>query len=57
MTYLYDTFYTLWQSLFGTNFNEPSIIQLASVVSVFAFVGFIIRVIGRIPIFKKRRGE
>lgn len=54
MIYLYDAFYGLWQSLFGSNLNEPSIIQLLAVVSVIGFVGWIINIIGKIPIFKKR---
>ena len=54
MIYLYDAFYGLWQSLFGPNLNEPSIIQLLAVVSVIGFVGWIINIIGKIPIFKKR---
>lgn len=52
MVYLYDTFYALWQSLFGPNLTEPTVIELLSVVSVIGLVGWIIRIIGRIPIFK-----
>lgn len=54
MIYLYDTFLALWQSLFGPNFTEQSIIELLAVVSTIGVVGWIISCIGRIPIFKKR---
>ena len=55
MTYLFDAFMALWQSLFGPNLTEQSIIELLSVVSVIGFVGWIINIIGRIPIFRKKR--
>ena len=54
MIYLFDTFKALWQSLFGPNLTEQSLIELLAVVSVIGFVGWIINIIGRIPIFKKR---
>lgn len=53
MTYLYDVFLSLWQNLFGPNLTERSIIELLAIVSVIGFVAWIIRVIGRIPIFGK----
>lgn len=54
MIYLYDVFLSLWQNLFGPNLTEQSIVQLLAVVSVIGVVGWIISVIGRIPIFRKR---
>ena len=54
MTYLYDVFLSLWSSLFGPNLTERSVIELLAVVSVIGVVGWIIRIIGRIPIFGKR---
>ena len=54
MAYLYDTYISLWQSLFGPNLTEQSIIELLAVVSVIGTVGWILRIIGKIPIFKKR---
>lgn len=54
MIYLYDAFYALWQSLFGPNLTEQSIIQLLAVVSVIGFVGWILRIIAKIPIFRGR---
>lgn len=52
MTYLYDTYLLLWQSLFGPNLTEQSIIELLAVISVIGTVGWIIRCIGRIKLFR-----
>lgn len=54
MTYLYDAFLKLWQSLFGPNLTEQSIIELLAVVSTIGFVGWVVRIIGRIPIFGRK---
>lgn len=54
MTYLYDVFLSLWQSLFGPNLTEQSIIELLAVVSTIGIVGWILRIIGGLKIFKKR---
>lgn len=55
MIYLYDVFLSLWQSLFGPNLTEQSIVQLLAVVSVIGVVGWIINIIGKIPIFRRRK--
>lgn len=55
MIYLYDVFYNLWKNLFGANFNEPSVVQLCAVVSVVGTVGWFINVIGKIPIFRRKK--
>lgn len=52
MVYLYDAFYALWQSLFGTNFTDDTVMQLLAVVSVIGFVGWILRIIGGLKIFR-----
>ena len=57
MTYLYDTFLHLWQSLFGPNLTEQSIVELLAVVSVIGVVGWILRVIGGLPIFRRGRAK
>lgn len=57
MMYLYDAFLELWQSLFGPNLTEQSIIELLAVVSVIGFVGWLLRIVGRFPLFKKKRGD
>ena len=55
MTYLYDAFYSLWQSLFGPNLSDQTIIQLLAVVSVIGIVGWILRIIGGLKIFGGRK--
>lgn len=53
MIYLYDTYLALWQNLFGPNLTEQSIIELLAVVSVIGTVGWILSIIGKIPLFKR----
>ena len=54
MTYLYDSFLGLWQSLFGPNLTDQSIVELLAVATTIGFVGWIFRIIGGCKIFKKR---